>query len=272
MAAKSVALPEVFTGDGKQSWSDWIDHFDSVADVNEWDADAKKKWIRARLTGRAATAFRRLPEADRATFDKIVAGLTKRFEPECRKELYVAEFQGRRKRSNEDWAAYADDLKTLIEKAYPALQAEAQELLALNNFLAQIDDPQLAFGVRQKTPATLDAAVAATLELETYLHPKITTAPIAQIEELPHEEGDVIAAATHTLIRYEKGGTQDLMSKLLERMEKIEAKLSTGEGGRSRGRGGRSSRTITCYYCREEGHIARNCPARNQGNGKPSEQ
>ena len=270
MAAKPVALPEVFTGDGKQSWSDWIDHFDSVADVNEWNADAKKKWIRARLTGRAATAFRRLPEADRATFDKIVAGLTKRFEPECRKELYIAEFQGRRKRRNEDWAAYADDLKTLVEKAYPALQAEAQELLALNNFLAQIENPQLAFGVRQKAPTTLDAAVAATLELETYLHPKITTAPIVHVEELQCDEGDVIAASTYT--RYEKGGAQELMSKLLERMEKIEAKLSTGEGSRPRGRGSRSSRTITCYYCREEGHIARNCPAKNQGNGKPSEQ
>ena len=101
-------------------------------DVNEWDADAKKKWIRARFTGRAATAFRRLPEADRETFDKIVAALTKRFKPECRKELYIAEFQGRRKRRNEDWAAFGEDLKTLVEKAYPALQAEAQELLVLS--------------------------------------------------------------------------------------------------------------------------------------------
>ena len=167
-----------------------------MADVNEWDADAKKQWIRARLTGRAATAFRRLPDwADRATFDKIDAGLTKRFEPECRKELYIAEFQGRRKRRNEDWAAYADGLKTLVEKTYPALQAEAQELLALNNFLAEIENPQLVFGVRQKAPTTLDAAVAAILELETYLHPKITTAPIAHVEELQCDEGDVIVAA-----------------------------------------------------------------------------
>ena len=75
MAAKPVALPEIFTGDGKQSWSDWLDHFDGVADVNEWDAGAKRKWIQARLTGRVATAFRRLPEADRETFDKIVAAL-----------------------------------------------------------------------------------------------------------------------------------------------------------------------------------------------------
>ena len=161
-----------------------------MAEVNEWDADAKKKWIRARLTGRVATAFRRLPEADRATFDKIVTALKKRFEPERRKELYIAEFQGRRKRRNEDWAAFCEDLKTLVERAYPALLAEAQELLALNQFLAQIEDPQLAFGVRQKTPTTIDAAVAATLELETYMKPKIAALPIAQIRQSNEDEWD----------------------------------------------------------------------------------
>jgi predicted GNAT family acetyltransferase len=44
----------------------------------------------------------------------------------------------------------------------------------------------------------------------------------------------VIAAAC-----YEKGVAQDLMSKLLERMKKMEAKLScvaTGEGNKSRGK------------------------------------
>ena len=44
------------------------------------------------------------------------------------------------------------------------LQPEAQELLALNRFLDEIKDPQLAFGVRQRTPA-----ITAMLELETYL-------------------------------------------------------------------------------------------------------
>ena len=75
MASRPVALPEVFNGEG--SWTDWLDHFESVADVNEWDAAAKKKWIRARLTGRAATALRKLPDDDRETFDKITAALKK---------------------------------------------------------------------------------------------------------------------------------------------------------------------------------------------------
>ena len=165
MASRPVAIPEVFTGEGSQSWSDWQDHFDSVAEVNGWNAADKKKWVRARLTGRAATAMRRLSDTDKASFDKICTALKKRFEPECRKEVYMAEFQAKKKRRSEDWASFGEDLKTLVEKAYLSLQAEAQELLALNQLLSQIEDPQLLFAIRQRAPATVDAAVASLLEM-----------------------------------------------------------------------------------------------------------
>lgn len=59
-----------------------------MADVNEWHEGAKKWQLWVQLTGREATVFWRLLEADRATFVKVIAGLTKKFEPERRKELY----------------------------------------------------------------------------------------------------------------------------------------------------------------------------------------
>ena len=142
MASRAVVIPEVFTGEGSQTWSDWQDHFDSVAEVNGWNAADKKKWVRARLTGRAATAMRRLAEDDRASYATICAALKNRFEPECRKEVFMAEFQTKKKRRSEDWASFAEDLKNLVEKAYPTLQAEAQELLALNNLSARLETPR----------------------------------------------------------------------------------------------------------------------------------
>ena len=103
--------------------------------------DAKKKWIQAWLTGMAATAFRRLI---RQRSQKLLLGSQRDSNRSAgRSWLYIAEFQRRSKRKNEEWALYAEDIKTLLENenAYPALQAEALELLALNNFLAQIDNP-----------------------------------------------------------------------------------------------------------------------------------
>ena len=67
MASRPVAIPEVFTGEGSQSWSNWQDHFDSVAEVNNWNVADKKKWVRVQLTGRAATAMRQLSDTDKAS-------------------------------------------------------------------------------------------------------------------------------------------------------------------------------------------------------------
>ena len=99
MAQRPLVLPDVFTG-GK-NWDEWMDHFDSVAAVNGWDGEEKLKWLRVRLTGRAATTFRRLSEATRADFTAATTALRERFEPESKKELYMAEMQTRSRRATD---------------------------------------------------------------------------------------------------------------------------------------------------------------------------
>ena len=250
MASRPVAIPEVFTGEGGQTWSDWRDHFDSMAEVNGWSAADKKKWVRARLTGRAATAMRRLSEDDKASFDTICAAMNKRFKPECRKEVFMAEFQTKKKRRNEDWASFAEDLKILAEKAYPTLQAEAQELLALNNFLNQIEDQQLSFAVRQRAPVMVDAAVAAVLELETYL----------KLKQMETHTSGVTAGVSH-----QQQPREDLLMKIMERLDRIETQIvpkGNNDQGMMRAQCRREG-PITCWNCKEEGHISRNCPEKS---------
>ena len=65
----------------------------------------------------------------------------------------------------EDWAAFAEDLKVLANKAFPQLQDDVIEQLALNHYLRQLTNHQIAFNVQQKCPWTLDEVVLATLEL-----------------------------------------------------------------------------------------------------------
>lgn len=276
--ARPVALPEIFTGEGNQSWTDWVDHFESVAEVNEWDGTAKKKWIRARLIGRAATALRRLSEDDRSTYVKITAALKKRFEPECRKEVYIAEFQAKRKKRSEDWASFAEDLRTLAEKAYPSLEAAGQELLVLNQFLSQLDDPQLALGVRQRTPTTVDAAVAAALEIETYLHPRKTLSTVSMVHEEsgPSDSDDTIAGVAYR----RKCMNEDSLQKILDRLDKLElqvqTKIDSSTGSRHGGFRPRGKQpALVCWSCSKEGHLSRNCPLKARkpwGNEKPLEQ
>ena len=166
----AALLPGNFTGEDKQSWSDWLHHFESAAVVNGWDTTARVMWIRTRLMGRAAMVVKRLSAEDKTSYDAIVAALRRRFKPNFMKEENLRKFEQRRKQQTEDWVAFGEDLITLVEKAYPTLQANALEVLALNHFISKIADPQLAFGVPQRRPTTLNEAVAVTQELVSYVH------------------------------------------------------------------------------------------------------
>ena len=165
--AKPLVLPDTY--DATKSWDDWISHFENVADVNEWNDAMKLKWIKVRLIGRAQKAFQHLGEEAKGDYAGAKAALKSRFEPESKQSCYRAELQTRRKKCEEGWADFAEDLRVLSEKAYPQLQLQARECLAINAYLKQISNPQVAFAVRQKHPANLDEAVTATLEMESYV-------------------------------------------------------------------------------------------------------
>ena len=77
------------------------------------------------------TTFQGLPEESRDTYDHVKTALTERFEPASKHELYNAELQVRTRKPNEGWADFAEDLQQLTEKAFPDLDGQSQEQLAL---------------------------------------------------------------------------------------------------------------------------------------------
>eukprot|EP00731_Ephydatia_muelleri_P013119 Em0007g429a len=167
MAQRPVLLPDPFDGE-KTSWPEWETHFKHVAVVNKWEsADEKLKWLRVRLTGKALAAFSRCSEDVRNDYGECMKALAKCFNPDSKREVYVAELHSRNRRKEEDWATYADILKGLADKAYPDLEEAARERLALNQFLGELDKPQVAFGVRQGRPKSLDEAVSLTIQAQS---------------------------------------------------------------------------------------------------------
>ena len=277
MAARPLVLPEPFSGEG--SWEQWQYHFLNVAAVNTWDDASKLLWLKVRLTGKAQVAFQRLPEATRGSFDAATKALKERFEPTTRRTRYQAELHTRRKKKSENWADLADDLRSLADKAYPDLEANARETLALTAYLAQLDDPQVSFGVKQKAPQTLDEAVAGTLELESYLTPKLTVASVEV--ETPQEEQTAIGAVSSN----EKDSLTTLVEKLINRIDRLELNYSGVEAGLSRQRGRTNDQErrprrgyrepaaeVICWRCNKPGHTSRYCRStyQQQGNGKPS--
>ena len=265
MAAKPPVIPELFSGD--KSWDDWIYHFESVAEVCGWDADNKLKWLRVRLTGRAVQTFKRLPDDVRASYDNAKAALKRRFEPESLKTLYQMKLQTRLKQNGESWT---EDLKTLAERAYPNLVDEAKEQFALNQYLAQLTNPQVAFAVKQTRPTTIDDAVQASLEMESYS--KRVPSEIVQVtEDIGEDTGAVAVAAARV---------PNDVKMLLEKMDRMETQMremqlqqSTPRRGQVRRNGGRQG-SKECWNCGGRGHLTRYCPSpklprESQGNERP---
>ena len=243
-----------------------------MAVVNGWDDEQRLQWLRVRVTGRAQKALHRLTETATVSYEATRDALRERFEPESRRTRYQAEFQARRKRPGEGWADLTDDLRSLADKAYPALQEEARERLSINAFLTQLPQPQVSFSVRQKQPSALDDAVAATLEMESYL-PSQQLASVSTAVSRPDEDYttncrnvDAVDPVSHLTMRVEK--LADQVEKLQVQTANASSRMewsptSEGQPGRgsfrpSRGsfRASRRGVAMECWNCHWRGHLA----------------
>ena len=101
----------------RHSYNKVIIHFENVATVNGWDSAQKLQWLRVRVTGCTQKALHRLPRPAATSYKTTRDALKARFEPESKHTRYQAEFQVRRKKISEGWADFADELKSLADKA-----------------------------------------------------------------------------------------------------------------------------------------------------------
>ena len=112
-------------------------------------------WLKVFLTGRALLAFRKLSVTTKASYKNLVVVMQKHFESQSKRDLYLAEFQVRCKKRTETWADYGEDLRILVDKAYSTLDDDARQQLALQHYLSQLQDKQVAFMVKQRKPRRL---------------------------------------------------------------------------------------------------------------------
>eukprot|EP00731_Ephydatia_muelleri_P014897 Em0008g617a len=233
--------PEPFDGE-TTGWLEWMDHFESVAAVNKWvSGEDRLKWLRVRLTGKAQTAFRRLPDDVKADYGTCAEALQRRFNPDSKRQLYMVELNARTKRRDEDWAAFGDAVRVLADKAYPELAENARERLALNQFLEQIENSQVAFSVKQKRPRNVEEAAAAVIELESYLRstgkPSRVNAVSSQEQVLEPETHHTVPAEPVSAVTSQdrRDSLTATMKSLCERLQRVEVLIGEKERLGTRG-------------------------------------
>ena len=140
-------------------------------------------------------------------------------------------------------------MRALVDKAYPSLDNVVQQQLALQKYLSQLDNEQVAFNVRQRKPKTIEAAVDATLECESYLvKPVISGVAVAPVQVLVRVRDSVLV---------------DMMTKLMERMDRLEGNSKGTQPKREVVRRPSDqegkAKVVVCYRCGQEGHFAWGC-------------
>ena len=111
---RPVIVPEYFSSEG--SYEDWIDQFESIAEINHWNDEQKLMWLKVHLTGRVLMAYKKFPTTARGSYKNAIKAMQERFEPESRRDLYLAEFQTRRKGKTETWPEFGEDFRVLVDK------------------------------------------------------------------------------------------------------------------------------------------------------------
>ena len=213
-------------------------------------------WLRVRLTGKAHVALDQLPHETQQSYSGVKKVLRERFEPDSKSMLYKAEFDTRKKRTSETWANFGDDLRRLTDKAFPKLQLEAREEIALSRYLDQLEPPQVSFAVKQRRPKNLSEAVSLTIKLQSYLPRE---QPVRNVRETTSELGTTLESQVTPVQAISE---QSLLQQLLDHVEKLEISRPTQQPRPLRRQRDVPGKEITCYRCGMPGHYARGCAAR----------
>ncbi|KAL5468842.1 hypothetical protein EMCRGX_G029965 [Ephydatia muelleri] len=124
-----------------------------------------------------------------------------RFEPDNKRQRYAAEFHSRQRCDDEKWGDFADQLRCLADKAFPTLEEGARELLA-------------------KRPETMEEAVAATLEMESYSTQcvKEKEKKVSFVEEATEHDVGMVRSQQNVI---------PLLEAIVSRLEKLESYLQS---------------------------------------------
>lgn len=140
-------LPQIprFTGeetsDG-ETFEDWLEQFESVAELGGWNGHAKLVNLTARLRGGAYSFFRSCTPEQHSSYPLLVAELKKRFTPVQLTAIQTQLFHGRVQGAKESVDEFAQALRKLFSKAYstvlrggPEANSMGQVVLA-NQFIS----------------------------------------------------------------------------------------------------------------------------------------
>ncbi|CAG2255154.1 unnamed protein product [Mytilus edulis] len=220
--------PEPYNG--KDSWEEYISHFENCADLGRWKESEKVLLLAASLRGPARTT------------------LEQRFGNARHQNRWLSRFETRTRQPQEPIANFGDDLRQMAQKAYSNLDTRVQEVLALNQLYKNISLEMKCRCIDKDCRSVTEAVdlieryeallgdpndrkrgnIRQVSDTKTYLNTQDTDIPVQSKEN------------------------ESILQQLINRIDRLE-------------HGSNSSQTTqrgprTCFTCNSPDHFYRNCP------------
>ena len=117
------------------SFQEFAERFVLVARACQWPAMQRACILPTYLEGRALDCYRELPKAIQADFDTLVSELEEKLQLPGIEKQSAMKMKYRRMKPKESLESYASDIKKLARRAYPRMDEETRDSVALDHFL-----------------------------------------------------------------------------------------------------------------------------------------
>ena len=226
-----------------ETFLDWLEQFESVAQLGGWNGHAKLVNLTTRLRGSAYSFYRSCTAEQRNDYKLLVEQLTKRFTPVQIQPIQSQLFHERQQKPKETVDEYAEALKKLFVKAYSNLSRGGQEAESMGQSVLV---NQFVAGLR---PGLKAKVVGNEGNMEQLLMK-------ARFEEAKQKELARVAPSDNHGNQRRTGGQKDTTPP--PPLKSSSTSSSSENQGKKPGR--LTAATKGCFNCGLTTHLVKDCP------------
>ena len=235
--------------DGRTSWRSYHNLFQRVSRINHWSVEQQLDFLWLNLTGEALEFVENLTPQQATSYTSVCQALEARFGDSQLAETFKASLRSRRRKPEESLPALAQDIHHLVRRAYPKIGQQGTEELSIEKFREALPDNQQRMAVFQSKSSTLDQAVNAAMDMESWQICEGRRSSTAKAREVAEEEDSEEEAGR--AVRAIRGRTSKWTDELKELVQQCLEDTKEKDND--------SKSTVRCFYCHKLGHIQRDC-------------
>jgi hypothetical protein len=255
---------------GESAVGPFLSQFQYMAELRGWPRETWGLHLLTSLEGRARSLLAVESFGRRPTFEEVAQKLKTNFGSDMSAVSHRHELELVRRGEKESIASLGLRVKDLAMKAYPKLDANTRQELAIAPFIRALNNPQLEQAIWATTPTTLQRAMEVALACENGMRvavsggvnknqkaaPRVHRINNDANDEHEQEEDPVVnlTASVRALSEQVSIMARDMNQKFKSQADQARAFHST------KGKKTDKEATAECFYCQEKGHYATDCP------------